>query len=94
MIGDGGHRLYGILDQVDKHLLQLRSDRSNEGQILCQMAANSNRMVLQLVLQNPKYPMHDLINIDDFPLPGVFAEEESDALKHLGRPLAVANYAV
>ena len=76
VIGDGGHRLYGILDHVDKDLLQLRSDGSNEGQIRCQMEANSNRMVVQLVLQNPKYPMHRLINIDDFPLPGVFAEEE------------------
>ena len=39
-------------------------------------------MVVQLVLQNPKHPMHRLINIDDFPLSGAFAEEEPDALEH------------
>ena len=48
------------------------------------MEANDNRVVVQLVLQIPKYPTHRLINIDDFPLSGVFTEEELDALQAFG----------
>ena len=52
--------------------------------IQCQVEANGNRVVVQLVLQNPKYPTHYLVNIDVFPLPGVLAEEEADALEAFG----------
>ncbi|MFA7097075.1 MAG: hypothetical protein WC383_11435, partial [Gammaproteobacteria bacterium] len=81
------HRLDGVAQQVQEHLLDLNRSGAHRGKGLAQVQADLNPVPAQVVLHHIHDMAHQLIEIHQLPLPVLLAHEVPDTPDNLGRPL-------
>jgi hypothetical protein len=85
----GDHRLFGVADQVDQHLLETVRIAAGDGQMLGQVEANGDILGAELVATQVKHVLNDLVEVKRAvlggALPGKGEQVLDDSATTLGR---------
>ncbi len=86
-----GHRIDGVGDQVDKHLLQLNSIAGYLWHLLVQLGFDLYPVLVQILPhQGERFP-DEIVDVHRGPFPVILLEECPDAFNHLARAMAVSD---
>ena len=85
-VGDGGHRLQRVGDQIQKHLMQLTAVGKDRWKVIVQVRFHDHALKAQFKIDRGEHIPNDFVHVKQLPVVRAFLEHRSNAANDLAYP--------